>query len=135
MSGPNPPPKRRVGMRQKTETFQPIFLSLVGPIYIYFHKEIKLITYTYKTTTVVVFIIFSTYIRVSFTCSYTISLLQNSTFTIQKQIQNLHVVDFYSCVGLAICGISRTSSSIPTRINTRAKLYSLVGVHKYGRPL
>ena len=45
------------------------------------------------------------------------------------------VVDFYSCVGPVVCGISRTTSSVPTWINTRAKLYSLVGIHKYGRPL
>ena len=41
----------------------------------------------------------------------------------------------YNCVGPIVCGISRTSSSVPTRINTRTKLYSSVGIHKYGRPL
>ena len=64
-----------------------LFLSLVGPIYIYFSKEIKLITYTYKTTTVAVFIIFYTYIRVIYTCSYTISLLQNFTFTYKNKYE------------------------------------------------
>ena len=61
--------------------------------------------------------------------------LQNLTFTFTKSIQTLPVMDSYSCVGPAVCGISRTSSSIPTRINTRAKLHSLVGIHKYRRPL
>ena len=40
-----------------------------------------------------------------------------------------------TCVGPIVCGISRTSFSVPTQINTRAKLYSLVGIHKYRRPL
>ena len=64
--------------------FNLFFLSLVGSIYIYFHKGIKLIKYTYKTTTILGFIIFCTYIRVPFTCSYTISLLQNTTFSYTK---------------------------------------------------
>ena len=61
--------------------------------------------------------------------------LQNLTFTLTKSIQTLHVMDSYGCVGPAVCGISRTSSLVPTWINTRAKLYSLVGIHKYGRLL
>ena len=61
--------------------------------------------------------------------------LQNLTFIITKLIQTLPVMDSYSCVGPAVCGISRTSSSVPTQINTHAKFYSLVGIHKYGRPL
>ena len=60
---------------------------------------------------------------------------QNLIFTLTKSIQTLPVMDSYSCVGPAICRISRMSSSVPTWINTRAKLYSLVGIHKYGQPL
>ena len=61
--------------------------------------------------------------------------LQNLTFTITKSIQTLPMMDTYNCVGSAVCGISRTSSLVPTRINTCVKLYNLVGIHKYGRPL
>ena len=61
--------------------------------------------------------------------------LQNLTFTLTKSIQTLPLMDSYSCVGSVVCGISRTSSSVPTWINTRAKFYSLVRIHKYGRPL
>ena len=61
--------------------------------------------------------------------------LQNLTFTLTKSIQTLLVMDSYSCVGPAIHRISWTSFTVPTRINTRAKLYSLVVIHKYGRPL
>ena len=50
--------------------------------------------------------------------------LQNLTFTLTKSIQTLLVMDSYSYVG-----------PIPTRIKTCAKLYSLKGIHKYGRPL
>ena len=62
--------------------------------------------------------------------------LQNFTFTYTYKIDsNLPVMESYNCIGPTVCGISRTSSSIPTWINTCAKLYSLVGIHKYGRPL
>ena len=61
--------------------------------------------------------------------------LQNLTFTLTKSIQTLPVMESYSCVGPTVCEISQTSSSVPTRIKTRAKLYSLVGIHKYRRPL
>ena len=58
--------------------------------------------------------------------------LQNLIFTLIKLIQTLPVMDSYSCVGPAVCGISQTPSLVLTQINTRAKLYSLVGIHKYG---
>ena len=47
--------------------------------------------------------------------------LQNLTFTITKSIQTLPVMESYNCLGPAICGISWTSFSVPTRINTCGK--------------
>ena len=73
--------------------------------------------------------------RVSFTCTFIFTLSPTFYIYTYKIDSNLPVMDSYNCVGLAVCGISRTSSSVPTRINTRPKLYSLVGIHKYGRPL
>ena len=94
--------------------------------------NLQKISYTF---TVVVFTVSCTYIRsliYLYFCIYTVS---KSYIHIYKIKSNLHVVDSYNCVGPAVCGISRTSSYVPTQINTRAKLYNLVGIHKYGRPL
>ena len=63
-------------------------------------------------------------------CTFTCTLRLKSY--IYKIESNLHMVDSYNCVSPVVCGISWTSSSVPTRINIYAKLYSLVGIHKYG---
>ena len=50
----------------------------------------------------------------------------NTTVLLQLQIRarNLHVVNPYKCVGPVVCGCLLTSSPVPTRIKTRAKLYA-----------
>ena len=120
---PNPPPRQTKGVRDCIGTLYFLFQTLVGPSLIIESKyHIKRIQN--KTTTVVVFTV-SIHIVMSLIYIYIYIYLYIYIYIyIQKlyiyiyifRARNLHVVNPYKCVGLAVCGKSRTSSSVSTRI-------------------
>ena len=72
-----------------------------------------------KTTTIVVFTV-SIHSVLSPIYIYIYKKLYIYIYIIRAQ--NLQVMDPYKCAGLTVCGRSRTSSFVPTRIKTCAKL-------------
>ena len=101
--------RRTKGVRDYTETLYLLFNTLVDPSLIT-ESKYHIQRYKNKTTTVVVF---------------TVSILTFSSpiYIYIIKAQNLQVMDPYKCAGPIVCGRSRTSSSVATRIKTRAKLY------------
>ena len=119
MSHPQPSPKLMKGARNYTGTLYFLFQTLVFPSLIT-ESKYHVQRYKNKTTTVVVFIVsiyisspkshLHIHIQKLYICIYII------------RVQNLQVMNPYKCVGPAECGRSRTSSTVPTRIKTRAKI-------------
>ena len=116
-------PNRVRGARLRTRTLYLIFFFLKPNLYLWvmgphlitesnYHIHIK------RTTTGVVSLKIYTHL------SSPIYKYKTVLLHLQIRARNLHVVNPYKCVGPAVCGSLQMSSSVPTRIKTRAKLYA-----------
>ena len=103
-----------------TRTLYFLFQTLVHPSLIteskyYIHR------YKTKTTTVMVFTV-----SIHTVLSPIYIYIYKKTIHLLLHIQSAEptMVDSYECAGSIVCGRSWTSSSVPTRIKTHAKLYA-----------
>ena len=115
MSCPHPPPNLdgRRGARLYWDSL-PAFSNIGGPKS-YNKIKISYTRYKNKTTTIVVFTV-SIHIVLS---PIYINIYQKLYIYIYIiRAQNLQVMDPYKCTSPTVCGRSRTSSLVPTRIKT-----------------
>ena len=116
---PQPPPWVDNGVRTHTGTLYLLFQTWVVPSLIT-ESKYHIQRYKNNTTTVVVFTVSIHTILSLITYTYT----KNVHLHLYNQSAKPTVVVPYKCASPVVCGRSRTSSSVPTRIKTRAKLYA-----------